>query len=157
MIQSIHKSIIQSILTMWIPWMMEGYPSRTTSGWMVTMMEMEYSLVMVMVDLPVVRWINREHGVAETRRHWRTPPLRHSHVGSGGSSVETGSDHDGDTMDGDWERSTPGKSTRGTVLDTGLTDHGGSRVTLQSTGFKESPDLGDPAGPEQPRHGQLHG
>jgi len=62
--------------------------------------------------------------------------------------VETGSDHDGDTMDGDWERSTPGKSTRGTVLGTELMDHGGSRVTLQSTGYKESPDPGDPTAAE---------
>jgi len=109
------------------------------------------------------------HGGSTSRevdqsRTWRsgdwpplTPPLRHSHVGSGGSSVETGSDHDGDMMDGDWERSTPGESTRGTVLGIELTDHGGSRVTLQSTGYNESPDPGDPTSPEQPRHGQLHG
>jgi len=109
------------------------------------------------------------HGGSTSRevdqsRTWRsgdspplTPPLRHSHVGSGGSSVETWSDHDGGMMDGDWERSTPGVSTRGTVLDTGLANHGGSRVALQSMGYKESPDPGDPTGPEQPRHGQLHG
>ena len=107
------------------------------------------------------RFTSRE---VDQSRTWRrgdspplTPPLRQSHVGFGGSSVETGSDHDGDMMDDDWEKSTPGRWAHAAVLGVEIAGYGSNRVTLQSTGFNESPNPGDPTSPEQPRHGQMQG
>ena len=80
------------------------------------------------------RFTSRE---VDQSRTWRrgdspplTPPLRQSHVGFGGSSVETGSNHDRVMMDDDWERSTPGGSARTAVLGVELVDYGSNRVTL---------------------------
>ena len=67
--------------------------------------------------------------------------------------MKTVSDHDGNMVDGDWERPTPGGSARAAVLGVERASHGGSGVTLQSTGYDEILDPDGLTNPNQPKQG----